>query len=292
MASRNHNSYSTQLLQLFLSFMLAEVIISSNVAEEEILSKETFFERCRTASPGLRTGLTCEQLWAIFQRVFECPSSDCTPITDDSAYKEFVEQIPPTTPANRTLFYSGGTKVAAYNIGKKCIDKLTIQMTFLGQLFDDLKWCCVRNGSVDTQCSADDSCTSVTLNKFWTQASELFAKNASMHTAVILNGSGSAPPYREDSIFTTTEVPSLTSSVISMTAILVYENDQVKKRWTCSSPDSRLPDLHVALARKNIQYNCTDDYWYSSEQCSSANSLSMAIWMLSLILVIQKIIST
>ncbi|XP_071830899.1 ADP-ribosyl cyclase/cyclic ADP-ribose hydrolase-like isoform X2 [Apostichopus japonicus] len=241
-----------------------------SVAEYESLTKELFLKRCKEFDDR---GGSCESLWTEFLRAFECPSTDCSYVSSHTKYENYVALMPPTTPKNKTMFFSGRTKDAAYNIGKNCVHKDTIQMTLLGHIFDEVSWCCSRNGHLDDICSQDKTCTDETAKLFWSQASHVYAENATGYTAVVLNGSSTRPPYPENSIFTNVEVPGLTSNVVSMTAILVYDmNDRGNfiQTWRCNSQGSRLSDLQVALTKKNIQYNCTDDLWFSSEECNSA----------------------
>lgn len=278
-----------QLVTLLVAFVLSFVpFVNCSFSSFEPLTKELFLSRCNNYDYISVQRIRCDSLWEDFLVAFQCPFSDCTYVSDQKKYEDFVSLIPPTTPSNKTMFFSGGTKDAAYNIGTKCVDKNTIQTTLLGQIFDDVSWCCARNGQLDDHCSQNQTCTTQTGRLFWSQASHVFAQNATGYTVVTLNGSSDNQPYPVNSIFTTVEVPSLTSNVISMTAIIAYDKDNegdFKQRWRCNSQGSRLSDLEADLVNKGIRYNCTDDIWFSSDACNSATISKLSVSSIILLLI-------
>ncbi|XP_038050758.1 ADP-ribosyl cyclase/cyclic ADP-ribose hydrolase 1-like [Patiria miniata] len=179
----------------------------------------------------------------------------------EDAFRSFTNIMTVSLPRNGTIFWSGTKNLAKMYSELSGGTMFSLETTFVGYTVNDLTWCGTPLGAGINYASCpsfdDPSCPSQASTVFWGSASKLFARQARGSVSVLLNGSDSRGAFRNNSVFSTVELPNLDSSLVDFVNIIVVHDLDGQIVDTCDSGTILI--LKDRIIKRGMKWTCEDD---------------------------------
>ena len=222
---------------------------------EEIIKGRCYFylNLQRNSNCGIvPVNYDCNSIWNAFKNAV-IRKSPCDIKIED--FKEFFKLASHSVPSDSSVFWSGTYN--SYHDIVKLKSYLSLEDTFSGYLLDGLRFCSSNALSDFNYETCPFDCVSIN-SVFWNAASIEFAKKASGHVRLILNGTRTIGAISNSSTFMKYELPYLENNMIDTLSVFLLHTPGQKSYETCLKPKT-LNYLKSILKYKEIKYECHDN---------------------------------
>lgn len=220
---------------------------------------EIFLGRCLDYTQVIRPGMRdqdCKKILSAFKSAF-ISKNPCNITKED--YQPLVSLVTEAIPCNMTLFWSK-SKDLAHQYTRVQRKMFTLEDTLLGYIADDLSWCgdpSTSDLNYDSCPHWSENCTNNPVKIFWDAISQKFAEAACGVVQVMLNGSLSAPFYK-NSTFGRVELMNLDPKKVHTLQAWVTHDVGAASSDSCSSPS--INELKLIVNQRNISFVCYNNY--------------------------------
>ncbi|TPP59100.1 NAD+ nucleosidase [Fasciola gigantica] len=196
--------------------------------------------------------ITCDQIWADFEKVFTGEPIKKLCVMDPQLYDPlvasmfaFVPEISKTKTCEMFFLFSSSFPLHAFALHQ-------------GFMFNDLDWCDEKltgGKKYETQCGCTGKAEVV--YAFWKSVSNAYSNKLSGSVGVMLNGS-IPTPFSRNSTFGSVEVPNIKAPRFQNVTVYVLKNlEDDNLRANCFSES--IVQLQTILKDQKVDYKCVDD---------------------------------
>ena len=194
----------------------------------------------------------CDAIWKAFKSAVT-HKSPCGIKIDD--FKEFFKLVNHSIPVNSSVFWSG--TYTSYHDLVKVKNFMSLEDTFGGYLLNEVTFCSSSSTADFVYKTCPAECVLFD-SAFWNAASIDFAKKASGHVKLVLNGTRNTGAVLNSSTFFRYELPYLDVEKVNKLTVFLLHSPGQKRFETCKKPKT-LAYLETALEEKQIAYECEDN---------------------------------
>nr|CAH8833027.1 unnamed protein product [Trichobilharzia regenti] len=197
-------------------------------------------------------------MWSLFEEALLSAHRQTECVMKPELYAKFVEYAFSVQPKISEQYFHSKVIEVIRGMCKNLRECYTLERTFAGFILDDMNWCntsLTGDMHYGTICGCNSK--SRVIGAFWDAASEAYAKSASGHVYVILNGSVERP-FDENRTFSRVELPLLKyPQVHNITVKLVHSLTNTEYYHTCKS--FNILELARKVMSQNIGFECIED---------------------------------
>ncbi|THD26059.1 NAD+ nucleosidase [Fasciola hepatica] len=203
--------------------------------------------------------ITCDQIWADFEKVFTGEPIKKLCVMDPQLYDPLVASMFALVPEiSKNGFFWSKTKAVTTALCGKLGLFTCLESTLPGFMFNDLDWCDEKltgGKKYETQCGCTGKAEVV--YAFWKSVSNAYSNKLSGSVGVMLNGS-IPTPFSRNSTFGSVEVPNIKAPRFQNVTVYVLKNlEDDNLRANCFSES--IVQLQTILKDQKVDYKCVDD---------------------------------